>query len=309
MLFIALLLFLSPLQSFAQVSCSETFKRSETSSIKAFSAPKEIIQSGEVESVGRYVSSKNFQKEVEKILQREGTYPLFITSQKTMMISHRLPKKGKIKEGDAFLATHRGLYNRYTEMKDAEPLILFSGELRVVGGRAVSLIDQSKTFHEPPGRYRGGVSVEALIDKNQVRLDFAVEVLGKWGLVDQRTEVKNFWYIFKGYEKEERYDGHMKARQVSLFEMKCRSSQSCWKTVQRLQSVLKRIDEQGGAQLFSQKLNKLPADKWLAEISILTSMMKEGVIDVMARPQMSDSPHFKNLLRQLDFIENALLGP
>ncbi|MBC7715134.1 MAG: hypothetical protein H7177_17445 [Rhizobacter sp.] len=121
---------------------------SELSALLKFKAPKKAFDPHDLKSVGTIFPPGKMQ-EASAVFKRDGVYVYIIDSKGNMVLSHRTPDlSAGVKEGDQFLGTHRGLFNKLSETGDA--VVVAAGEIRVVGGVPVRVSPRAGSFHNTP---------------------------------------------------------------------------------------------------------------------------------------------------------------
>lgn len=110
-----------------------------------FNAPKKVFDSHDLRSTGLILLPGKTQ-EATSLFKRDGVYVYIIDDKGKMVISHRTPDlSAGIKEGDQFLGTHRGLYNKMSET--GSTVVTAAGEIRVIGGVPVKVSPRAGSFH------------------------------------------------------------------------------------------------------------------------------------------------------------------
>jgi hypothetical protein len=308
------------LSSFAQAQtlpisrqCIDIFIKHD---LKPFSQMRSMLQPWELKRAGLFISdsqSPNLPNLLAAMKLRDGTYPLLIDKEGSVIITHRLPNN-QPGVNVAYLGTHRGLFFSFEEALRRKPQVVFAGQVRVVGGVPISLTDQASTFHDVAVEMKQDprkMSLrDQLIQSNQRRLVFASDLLIKLGIINASTEIKNFQKVVSSLGVA---DGHVTAQYSALFEMRCRGNPECWGKVERLESYLRVALDKGGEAYVLANM-----DIWMKEYGygvydftqFITHLLQEGVIDTLAAegamdPSTDLGASYKTAF---DFLE-VLLGP
>ena len=276
-----------------------------------FSGPRLELQEGEITYAGTVLRSGQSNRDPNFHAGRDGNYPLLINNRGEVVISHRLPDQLVDTSRQNFLATHRSLYN--TLIRDGlNTEIIFAGHINVIGNRSHLLVDQSSTFHNRVADLGPGKADADLISANGLRLAHAMVLLGNLRLIDNQTQIINFWKQFHKMHEGDRRVGHATDRAMARFELKCFASSKCWADYQRLQSVLNRVVELGGQSYLSRALTEGPrlrqfSEIWFLEGQLMGQMVAEGVISVMSLPQnysfKRESSPINEMLNRIDGFE------
>jgi len=269
----------------AQVACFDVFSEQTP---PVFAEQRSIAEPWDLPDTGLFISGKNHAglRDVVALLQgRDGTYPLLIDDQKNIIIENRLPNPN-VAPNVPYLATHRGLYARLYRLTEHRPRIVFAGQIRVVGGVAINLIDQAGTFFQGIEDFSASADpMAALIDANQWRLDWAAQYLRGLNMIADATQIINFRKQFRNYGSSLLNEGHMTARQVADFEKLCHRDTQCFLNAQFVDGYLRRVMAQGGRQYMMDNMTafmkKSPEDapKFIQWMSML---LGEGTYGVMA---------------------------
>lgn len=216
------------------------------------------------------------------IRHRDGTYAILFDHTGAFTISHRLPNNQPL-PGTPYLATHRGLYARLQEHLGRVPEPVFGGEILVVGGRVIHLIDQSGTFHSTVSEFSryGELAWDKLVENNQERLKFATEILRDTGVLDPSTEIINF--VQWSGRGNARSFAHIQTRSAVDFEIACRASAACWNKALRIDSYLRDIAALGGAKyLLEIPLQRFDLIEAIEFISMLNVFLSNGTMETLA---------------------------
>lgn len=233
------------------------------------------------------LAAKNIKTQLS---QRDGTYPLIIDSNLHIVIDHRLPNLHTPLDAP-YVGNHRGLLARLTSTIGKTPQIVFAGQIRVVGGKAINIIDQSGTFYFKPEDFgfSGPKNIEQLVAKNQERLDQAVDYLIALGIIDRSTTPINFMGRFQLYAPENRNEGHVKAQAAAKFERECRASPSCWNKVLAIEARLRFLVTLGSREAIGEYMReRLPGTIFekFEDIQLWNMILAEGIIDVLSQRNM-----------------------
>ncbi len=132
----------------ARVKVPKTAVAEEVKDLWKFKGPKKAFDPHDLKSTGTILPNGKIQ-DPSKVFNRDGVYVYLVDEKGNMVISHRTPDlSAGVKEGDQFLATHRGLYS--TLSKEGDAVVVAAGEIRVVGGVPVSVSPRAGSFHNTP---------------------------------------------------------------------------------------------------------------------------------------------------------------
>ncbi len=227
------------------------------------------------------------------IAERDGTYPLIIDQKFNLVMDHRLPSTRASLDGE-YVGNHRGLYQRLKEELGQTPQIVFAGQVRVINGQVISLIDQSGTFYFTPKDlgFHGANRLELLIAENQARLLQAKEYLDELGITTSHTKLINFVEHFRNYPPESRNDGHAKAQDVARFELQCRANPTCWGIVNAINLRLRRMNTAGRSNTeVMEDLRAVIKGNIFETFEFLqfwNMILAEGTLDVLSARGMMD---------------------
>jgi hypothetical protein len=273
--------------------------------IKPFSGPLVQLQPWELPFTGRVVRAGEMPQDAVSFMQkRDGTYPLLLSEAGDLIFDHRLPDN-QVAMTVPYLATHRGLYQKFKSVLGEEPKIVFAGQIRIAGGRPVSLVDQANTFHDTLEEMNPNllIPLEAqLIQSNQHRLDVTAELLKQMGFVNSQTQILNF---VKRASQDGSADGHVAAQKAAIFEMNCRAEAACWQRFLRMDGYLRQVISAGGKIYLNEKMRQwiqAKDDDAFEFFQIFTMFLGEGAIDVMAMNQWNNSvqgPMFEKFYQDL----------
>ena len=315
--FLILLLFFIPLVSQGNF-CSEIYGQKMLSDLVAVQGPRLELKADEVAESGFLINKYNSQNMTSQILGRDGTYPLIINRAGDVVIGHRLPSRKVNPEKEAFLATHRSLYNRLLKSgKNTE--VIYAAQIKVLGGKSVHLVDQSGTFHDRVSDIGSHASNADLVISNGKRIEYGVEILKQVGLIDSKTEVMNFWDTYGSYSDgmSKRF-GHQSDREAARYEIKCGANPACWETYTQIKKLVHQINEKGGSTFLIARM-KATGElflEWFEVYQILNTMLKEGVLDVLSQPQNDvmnteghrKKAHIKQLVENMNEFKVEFLG-
>ncbi|MCC6138776.1 MAG: hypothetical protein IT287_09095 [Bdellovibrionaceae bacterium] len=226
------------------------------------------------------------------LAERDGTYPLIIDKNLNVVIDHRLPDTATPMD-QPYVGNHRGLYQKLKTFLGTPPDVVFAGQLRVIGGRVVNITDQSGTFYFLPSDFgfKGKSEMPRLIEKNQERLDQAVAYLISLNLIPASVEVINFMQRFQHYAREDRNEGHVKAKDAAKFERYCRANPACWAKYKIIDQQLRKLVLLGSkSEIYEYLKVTLPgtmAEKF-ENFQFWNLILNEGIIDVLAAPTMME---------------------
>lgn len=117
--------------------------------IPKFNAPKKAFDPHDLRVAGEIMPPKVSQN-ANEVFKRDGVYVYIVDDKGNLVISHRTPDLTKgVSDADQFLGTHRGLYNKLAE-KTGDVAVVSAGEIRVVGGRPISVSTRAGSFHTTP---------------------------------------------------------------------------------------------------------------------------------------------------------------
>ena len=269
--------------------------------------PTEIPQHGMVIRGG---SREGLQKVLAVLDVRDGTYPLIIDTSYNVVIDHRLPDiQAKLRR--PFLGTHRGLYHQMRATFGSSAQVVFAGQIRVVGGRAINIIDQASTFHDVLKTHDTNDPIQAdrayheLVESNQARLDFAFSYLKSLGVVSTSTEVINYQRRFG--RSEDKSEGHVLAERAAVFEIRCRANALCLAKLLIAERFVRQVVDRGGMTYIMSRYEALKKTNMEAAWDILTlwpMLLKDGPLDVMAlRDMLNVNTHQGQIFRR--FIEDS----
>jgi hypothetical protein len=229
---------------------------------------------------------------LELVAHRDGTYPLLLDKDGHIAIDHRLPDP-HVPVNTPFLATHRGLFEMLKETFRKNPQIIFAGQIRVVGGKSVNLIDQAGTFYQTVADFKsfGDQAQDYLIQANQARIDIVKPFLLNLGLIDSQTKIINFQKHFRYYGMESPNEGHVKALTVADFERRCQNLAGCLKTYNLVNRYLKQVIEKGGSDFIMAQLKSYMAkdiSRAFDFVQFWNYLIAEGTYDVMSMSGMMD---------------------
>ncbi|MBY0315014.1 MAG: hypothetical protein K2Q26_05815 [Bdellovibrionales bacterium] len=298
----------------AAPTCFDIFKASPRASflapfreVRSELKPTEIPQHGMVIRAG---SREGLQKVLAVLDVRDGTYPLIIDQSNNVVIDHRLPDiQAKLRR--PFLGTHRGLYSQLLATFGSSAQVVFAGQIRVVGGRAINLIDQASTFHDVMKNHDANDTVQVerafneLVESNQVRLDFAFSYLKSLGLVSESTEIINYQKRFG--RSEDKSEGHVLAERAAVFEIRCRANPQCLSKFMRAERFVRQVVDRGGISYIMSRYEALKTVDMVTAWDILTlwpMLLKDGPLDVMALKDMLNVETTRGQIFQR-FIEDS----
>lgn len=136
---------------------------SEISGLWKFKSPKKAFDPHDLRSAGTILPSGKVQ-DPSKVFNRDGVYVYIVDDKGNMVVSHRTPDlSAGTKEGDQFLGTHRGLYNKLSEKGEA--MVVAAGEIRVVGGVPIKVSPRAGSFHNTPEEVLGNMKQFASADE------------------------------------------------------------------------------------------------------------------------------------------------
>lgn len=267
--------------------CSQLFSMDVViNGLKSYPRHEMPRQPYELRGVGKFFTKAEALRAKTFVLGRDGTYPFLITRSGELLISHRLPDPSAY-PNRPYLGTHRSLADLYQDQRGRAPDVVFAGELKVVAGIVKSLIDRSGSFHFQASHPRDRGENQRLIEDNEARLTFARDFLGNWGLWNAAATSFNFWRLNYGEEPSARpVDGHLSAKSLSEFELRCFYSASCWAQFETLDSFIRALAVKGGASFLVRasiqgKVSLTPDD---SSLLALAELAREGAIDFMANP-------------------------
>lgn len=132
----------------AKGALSERAVASEVGDLMKFKAPKKAFDPHDLRTAGTILPAGKAQSKAD-VFKRDGVYVYIVDDKGNMVISHRTPDlRAGTKEGDQYLGTHRGLYNKLSEKGEA--LVVSAGEIRVIGGVPVKVSPRAGSFHNTP---------------------------------------------------------------------------------------------------------------------------------------------------------------
>ncbi|MBC7429889.1 MAG: hypothetical protein H7336_14845 [Bacteriovorax sp.] len=119
------------------------------SDLLKFKAPKKLFDPHDLKTAGTIFPAGKIQ-DATTVFKRDGVYVYIVDGKGNMVISHRTPDlSAGTKDGDQFLGTHRGLYNKLAE-KGGDATVVAAGEIRVVGGVPIRVSPRAGSFHSTP---------------------------------------------------------------------------------------------------------------------------------------------------------------
>jgi len=237
--------------------------------------------------------SLNGLETVQKTLsERDGTYPLIIDQEGTLVIDHRLPESSfSDLSAKAYVGNHLGLYNKLkTHNAGKAPKVFFAGQIRVVAGKVKNLIDQSGSFYFSPEDlgFAGENANQKLAKHNQQRLNIAFDLLAEMDITKESTEVKNFVESYARFEQpSDRQEGHVLAKDAAKFERFCRSNAACWSKHQTIESMLRKLHAIGNksqiTKYFLKNARENPVKNFEA-VQLWVLVSTEGATELLSSP-------------------------
>ncbi len=291
----------------AQLTCRDIYdSRSLQEVLVSYPSARGEREAWELEQVGEIFTGSRMEAAGAWLRSREGTYPLLILRSGELLISNRLPDHS-IAEGEAYLATHRGLANHYRSEMGREPDIIFAGEIRVTLGKVRSLIDMSGAYHFRLSDLFVGANDAALILENSVRLEFASQFLKDNGLLEAQTAIANFWQRNYQIEPARRGNGHVLAKDAARFELRCFANPSCWQQFQRVEQFLIDLEAAGGfRQVYVARLKETKDEMLLDHMNLIAEIPAEGVLEMMMRPTVRNRGWMDRLENDIPALREIL---
>lgn len=284
--------------------------------LKPFAELRSQFQPADIRKHGFFISAQRegLSEVLTLLSQRDGTYPVLLDKNLNIMIDHRLPNPYPA-VNTPYLGTHRGLYEKMTDVLREPPQIVFAGQLRVIGGKTISLIDQAGTFYETPADYMVHTrnAFDRLVENNQIRLETASRHFKDLGLIDSATVLWNFQSRFQGYQEDARNDGHVKARDAANFERICRARPECWQKFEAIDPYLRYVVEAGGTQYILKNFSTFMSKDMMRAvdfIQIWNMILSEGLVETMSfkgmvEPRTERGQKFDQFIKDLPFF----IGP
>ena len=250
----------------------------------------------------------------KQIGERDGVYVYLLDKKGNLIISHRAPNLSLDASQEAYLATHRGLYNQLLkDLKlpvDSKHPIVAAGEMRVIGGKVRTVSDQAGSFHH-------SITEELLntkkitIDPNDQKLIDELIALDKdpdpfaiLDYLDENPQAAKFYQAARDkteMDKKEKLeiveeklrtlqliskevkpatyagaaDSHYSAGQAAVFELQCRKNAYCGKILE-----IAREKNQSVLNHFSGDTRKIE------EIGIVERQDGSYIADFISRPDM-----------------------
>ncbi len=156
---------------------------SEVSDLMKFKAPKKAFDPHDLRSTGTVLPAGKVQDATE-LFKRDGVYVYIIDDKGNMVISHRTPDlSAGVKEGDQYLGTHRGLYNKLSEKGSA--VVTSAGEIRVVGGVPVKVSPRAGSFHNTAEEVLASMKVVATAEDKKM-IDMLLDAYAKIPAADKK---------------------------------------------------------------------------------------------------------------------------
>ena len=131
------------------ITASNRSLAASTNPLEKFKAPKKAFDPHDLRVAGVVMPPGKIQN-ASDVFQRDGVYVYIVDDKGTLVLSHRTPDlNAGTGVGDQFLGTHRGLFNKLSET-NADVAVVSAGEIRVVGGRPISVSTRAGSFHTTP---------------------------------------------------------------------------------------------------------------------------------------------------------------
>jgi hypothetical protein len=139
----------------------------DTQKLISFKGPRKAMDPYDLKKTGTILPAGKIQN-VQKVFERDGVYVFIIDEKGNMVISHRAPDlNAGTKDTNQFLGTHRGLYSKLLE--SGESTVVAAGEIRVIGGRPISVSPRAGSFHNTPEDIL--ISLKAASSEEQKAID------------------------------------------------------------------------------------------------------------------------------------------
>lgn len=143
-----------------------TGSASEMNDLMKFKAPKKAFDPHDLRTTGTILPSGKVQ-DPSVVFNRDGVYVYIVDDKGNMVLSHRTPNlNAGTKDGDQFLGTHRGLYNKLSEKGDA--VVVAAGEIRVVGGVPITVSPRAGSFHNTPEEVLANMKKSVTPEENKM---------------------------------------------------------------------------------------------------------------------------------------------
>ncbi len=156
-------------------------------SLLKFKTPKKAFDPHDLRTAGTILPSGKMQ-DPSTLFKRDGVYVYIIDDKGNMVLSHRTPDlSAGTKEGDQFLGTHRGLFNKLSE-KGGDVTIVAAGEIRVVGGVPVKVSTRAGSFHSTPEEVLASMKQLVNADDKMI-IDILMKEYGKLSPADRANSM------------------------------------------------------------------------------------------------------------------------
>ena len=160
---------------------------SSLGSLLKFKTPKKNFDPHDLKSAGSILPAGKTQ-DPKAIFNRDGVYVYIIDDKGNMVLSHRTPNlNAGTKEGDQFLATHRGLFNTLSE-KSSDISIIAAGEIRVIGGVPVRVSPRAGSFHSTPEEVLANMR-QTLSTEEKLMIDNLLKEYGSFSKADRSNSL------------------------------------------------------------------------------------------------------------------------
>ncbi len=156
-------------------------------SLLKFKAPKKAFDPHDLRTAGTILPAGKVQDAAE-VFKRDGVYVYIVDDKGNMVLSHRTPDlSAGTRDGDQFLGTHRGLYNKLAE-KGGDVTVVAAGEVRVVGGVPIRVSPRAGSFHNTPEEVLAAMKQSASADDKLI-IDSLMKEYGKLSPADRANSM------------------------------------------------------------------------------------------------------------------------